>query len=91
MKIGVLVLVGATLLAACDTASSSTIGSTATPPVELTTTSLRTDAGGASGDPDTTSQDTTTSGPDQAPAVANDRLVIANENGVVYCFGKKKD
>ena len=68
LKIGVLVLVGATLLAACDTASSSTIGSTATPPVDLTTTSLRTDAGGASDDPGTVVDESSTTTTTTAPS-----------------------
>lgn len=60
-------LVCALALAACDTASSSTIGSTATPPVELTTTSLRTEPGGSSDDPTTTVAADTTTTPEPVP------------------------
>ncbi|MGI9667648.1 MAG: hypothetical protein ACR2N2_11250, partial [Acidimicrobiia bacterium] len=60
-------LVCALAVAACDTASSSTIGSTATPPVDLTATSLRTEPGGSSVDPTTTVAEASTTTTEPVP------------------------
>lgn len=79
------------VLAACDTASPSTIGSTTTPSVNLTATSLRTEPGGASDDPTTTTviQTTTTEPEPASPFVGSDAVVLGpngdgwNDNFVV--------